>query len=454
MINSLTQPKIKVKQIEISPYVKSDNQAVNDYWIKQYAPQINNIGKNPLVWYNGIHISEESIVSFYLNSDNFFPILQMYFTDDTSQMISNAFAQDDTIISIFIDSRVKDSGNAMVLKPIRMDFKLTDYSFNEEDKTYYIQGIPDIDDLYIQNIKTYKDKTSFETLKQVASELKLGFNSNVTNTSDKMNWLNMNLENYQFIKDVTKKSYKDDKSFFTSFIDYYYCLNHINVEQSLQESLDVKGVLTYGDEGIDEANSQLVTDLYIMSGKDMTTRYNNLYETYEILNKSTKISVKNGYRTNIHYYDRTGNWKERAGTFVRFNLETNTDGRGIIMKGKVDDTTGFYKKNVKSVYMPILDVDNVHKNYNFASVLNEKNLEELDKVSIKVTMRTPNFNFYKYQKIRLFIMNVNIASEIVNKRLSGGWLIKSINYYYGLDANLTQELIMVKRELSVEDFDF
>lgn len=455
MIESLSDPTIEVKQIEINPYNNPDN--TGDYYQERYGIKTGDFGKNPLVWYNGILIPEPLIESFYLSSDNLFPVLQIYFRDETAELINTAFAQDNTKISIFIDSRTKDSGNAMVLRPIRMDFKLVDFAYMEEDNLYYVQGVPDVDGLFIQSIKSFPNQTSFQTLQTLAQDLKLGFNSNVSDTNDAMNWANMNMENFQFIKDVTKKAYKEDNAFFTSFIDYQYNLNFVNVEKALKESLDIQGVLTMGDEGIAEGDIQEVSDLYIMSSKYYDSRYNNLYESYEVLNKSTKISLNNGYRTNIFYYDRTGNWEQKAGSFLRFNLETNTDGKGIVMKSFPNDDkdSGFFKMNTKSVYMPSVDIDNIHANYNFAHHLNERNLEELDKITIKITMREPNFNFYKYQKIRVYVMNVNFGTESpVNERLTGGWLIKSINYYFDNNTQLKQELVMTKRELSAGDFDF
>ena len=70
-------------------------------------------------------------------------------------------------------------------------------------------------------------------------------------------------------------------------------------------------------------------------------------------------------------------------------------------------------------------------------------------------MREPNFNFYKYQKISVYVMNLNFGQEaVVNERLTGGWLIKSINYYFDNTTQLKQELVMTKRELSAGDFNF
>ncbi len=457
MISEVIKPTIDVKNIELQPYRSDINQSTKDYWEEKYGMKVNEIGKDPLLWYNGVYIPPYLIDSFYLTSNEFLPTLQVYFKDETAEMINSGFALDNTIISLYIDSRTKDSGGSPALRPIRMDFKISDYNYMEEENLFYIQGIPNIDSLYLQDTKSYPNKTSFQCLKELAQNMKVGFRSNVADTTDSMTWLNMSIENHSFIKDVTKRAYKGDNSFFTSYIDYYYNLNLVDVEQCMKESIEQKGVLTASDEGIDEANSQTVEDLYIISSKYYNNRYNNLYESYEISNQSTKISIDNGYKTIVHYYDRTGNWNQKAGTFLRFNLETNTDGKGIVLKSFPNDTqeNGFFKRNSKNVYLQPLDIDNTHRNFNFAFVLNEYNNAEIDKVKISITMRTPNFNFYKFQKIKVFVMNISSGqTEIVNERLTGGWLIKEINYYYTPDDGIKQELIMVKRELSAGDYTF
>ena len=123
------------------------------------------------------------------------------------------------------------------------------------------------------------------------------------------------------------------------------------------------------------------------------------------------------------------------------------------MKSFPDDTTdtGFFNTNKKSIYLPPLDVDNVHKNYNYADILNNYNLEEINKVSIKVTLTEPNYNFYKYQKTKVIIFENTMSKNknlYINNRLSGSWLITAINFKYVPSVGLKQELIMVKRELN------
>ena len=459
MIETKKQPTIELSQIELS-VSPNQTQDANEYFKDNFTPKVNNIGKEPLLWYNGIEIPSNLISNFYLESNGFIPYLNVYFTDQTNAMKSQGFANDNTIISLYIDSRTKDSGNSPALRPIRMDFKIIDYGYTEEDNLFYLRGVPNIDDLYTQKIKSYSGKTSYEVLDELSEELKLGYSSNVSSSDDKMNWMNTSLENHLFIKDVANNAYINDESFITTFIDYYYNLNYINVEQQIREDINnQKGLLTMSHIGVEESKAQIIDDLYLVSKKKVDTSYNNIYDTYEVLNQSTKLSILNGYRTELYYYDKTGNWSQKAGTKLKFNIETNTEGNGIILKSNIDDNSdnGFFRKNIKRVYLPSLDIDNTHKNYNYSSIINKYNLDEINKLMIRVDMTTPNFNFYKFQKIKVVILEDNLGNEnselISNQRLSGGWLILAINYIYDPSIGLKQELIMVKRELNV-DGDF
>jgi hypothetical protein len=407
------------------------------------------VGKAPLIWYNGITIPENLLSSFELNTDGFFPVLNMFFTDATSTMKNETMALDNTIVSIYIDSRTKDSGSSPILRPIRMDFKIVDYGYLDNEDLYYIQGYPNVDALYLECVKSYNSMSSYEVMKNISNTLKLGFSSNIASTDDKMNWMNIGMENSNFIQHTTEKAYKTDTTFFTSFIDYYYNLNFIDVEtQFKDDAVSQKGVVTTSQITLGETKAQRVSDLYLTT-KNVSTEGNNIIESYTLLNKSTKISLKNGYRTELYYYDRTGNWEQKAGSFIKFNLETNTDGQGIIMKGSPNDTKpqGFFNKNTKKVYMHPLDVDNTHKHYNYASLLNQYNKDEIGKVSMMVTLLNPNFNLYKYQKIQVYIYQDKSNDKTINKRLSGGWIITSVTFTYTPEEGLKQHMKMIKREL-------
>lgn len=446
MIGNISNPRVSVKEIQIP----NDNSGMVSSEQKTW-------GYNPLLWYNGIIINENYIDFFELNTTSFLPQLKVIFKDQTYLMGNQAFSLDNTIISLYMDSRTKDSGGSNTLRPIRMDFKIIDYGYVDSTKSFYIKGVPDVNGLYLQKIKSYSNKTSFDTLKEISTELKLGFNSNLSSTDDSMNWINPSMEYVYFINYITKNSYKDDQSFMVSFIDYYYNLNYINVEQQLSEDIsNQRGAVQTGVVPKLEEEEKNISVKNLILTNNNQSGYNNLtIESYEILNSSTRKSLKNGYRTNLYYYDRTGNWEQQAGTFLKFSIETNTDGQGIIMKSvpSDDQNGGFFNQNEKNVYLSPLDIDNTHMHYNYAQLLNDYNNKEIDKLKIKLTLTIPNYNFYKYQKISvaLFDKFFNTGNLNLNERLSGGWLITGINFTFTPDTGLKQELICVKRELSISN---
>lgn len=153
MISDVIKPSISVKTIELQPYRSDINQDAKDYWQEKYGLKISELGKDPLLWYNGIYIPPYLIDSFYLTSNEFIPTLQVYFKDESAEMINSGFALDNTVISLYIDSRTKDDSGSPALRPIRMDFKISDYNYIEEENLFYVQGIPDIDGLYVTRYK-------------------------------------------------------------------------------------------------------------------------------------------------------------------------------------------------------------------------------------------------------------------------------------------------------------
>ena len=75
-------------------------------------------------------------------------------------------------------------------------------------------GILRIPNFYAETCKSIKNKSSFEALLDIATDLKLGFVSNDVNLTDKMTWINPWNTNENFIKDIVKHSYKDVDSFY------------------------------------------------------------------------------------------------------------------------------------------------------------------------------------------------------------------------------------------------
>jgi hypothetical protein len=124
------------------------------------------------------------------------------------------------------------------------------------------------------------------------------------------------------------------------------------------------------------------------------------------------------------------------------------------MKGSPQDET-FYKENVNTTYVGKLDPDNAHINYNYSYVHNSQNIDDLQKIGIKLTLPNPNYNLYRFQKVVVLITNKGKtpSANIKNDRISGDWFITEIKFIYS-EGSYSQEISLIKRELEVSNVEF
>ena len=79
-----------------------------------------------------------------------------------------------------------------------MDFKIYDFK-DLGESTYILTGICDIPQLYLRKFNSYGNKTSREALQDVAKQIGIGFCSNISNSDDKMTWVNTGFKNIEFM---------------------------------------------------------------------------------------------------------------------------------------------------------------------------------------------------------------------------------------------------------------
>jgi hypothetical protein len=468
MIKVIERPTIKLKEIEIN--IEPTNK---DAKMDEHAKDI---GRYPYVKIGGLVISPNDFVSFNLYNNHFLPKIELQFRDGTYKMIDPLFPVDNAIISLFIRS------NSETLMPVRMDFKITEFNpikstgGDSQDIVFALTGILNIDYLYHSSFISYQD-TSYNVLKKISKDALLGFASNVDNTDDSMVWINPADHSLDFIQEIIKYSYKSPSTFMYSYIDFYYNLNYIDIETALNEDItDQKGISN--NPSVFQKTEEDITDLILTDHPDKinTTNYIN---TFNLLNSSTKVNLDIGYKTYLSYYDKNGN------TFYKIVMDTITsvgnNGNNIIMKGGIGEVSDLMQYSFDGIYGGKIDTDNVHQYYTIAGIQNQKNLEYLQKVKIKITIKSNNFNLYRFQKIKMKFYkikemvdnkgedNLEVSKENIdkvaaegsskdekklNQRLSGEWLITSINYSFNKVSDFLQEVTLVKRELSFNENDF
>ncbi len=395
------------------------------------------IGLNPFIWFNGYQITEKNLKTLSLYHEGMTPCIQFSFNDEAGILKKDGFPLDDTTFEFFLSS---GSPN---IKSIHMRFKLADFVQNK-DKTYSATGTIDLRDYYKIKFNSYKG-TSFDVLRKISKELQLGFNSNIDNTNDEMKWTNVGKTWREFMNSILEHSYIDDKSFMMGYIDFYYCFNYVDVEKEWlrDNSSDVGISLGSNDRLAGGAKEEKITRLVLTNEKSMNGS-DLFFINPNLKNNSTSKSITKGQKTVTKFYD------VKSKAFLIFDIESQTspDNDKIILKGKPGDDKDL-KENFRTRFGGKIDLDNVHKNYAYAKDQNERNLNELNKLSISLELPSANFNLYKFQKIRLQFINeapTPADQSLTQERINGDWIILEIKYIW-VRNKMTQNLVCIRKEV-------
>jgi hypothetical protein len=425
IIAQITQPSIKLDPME---FETSSNSTDN-------AEISSSLGYTPFVWYNGTQIKVSDIIRLDLYYDDISPNCQLTIRDTLGLLSSNdTMPLNDTKFEVFFNS------GSDILKSIHLKFKL---ELNQKNKngTIIITGILDIKDFYKIGYKSYTG-TSFEVLKNISTELELGFNSNINSTNDSMKWRRSGTRIPDFMRKIVNHSYISDDSFLVGYIDYYWSFNYIDVEKEWKRDisndvgLNTQGISSVGGEGD-------VSPLYLTNDKSENTSA-FYFTNFRLNNSSTFQTTKKGIFSVSKVYDRL---KKQ---FLKFNIDSVTsDGDDkVILKGAPGDSTEL-ETNFTTNYGGKIDTDNVHENYLYAIEQNSRNFENLVNISAEIDLPQPNFNLYKYQKVKIKVINERQTisdQRLVDERLSGDWMILNISYSWS-GGSLSQKLVIVRKEL-------
>jgi hypothetical protein len=444
MIDEINRASIKTQDIKIKYEPNTDKTIVKD--------NANQIGKYPYVYCKGLVIQANDIISLLLYNSKFMPEVELQFRDPTNKIVDPLFPIDDEILSIFIQS------NSELLMPVRMDFKITYFNVIRDSKelNYLIKGVLNVNNLFYTPFKSY-NMNSFDLFKKISEESELGFYSNIKKTEDKMIWINPSETNVDFIQYVLKHSFLSVDSFLWAYIDFYYNLVYIDIEKLLNENIKDKKqfankrVSDFND--VDDLEDAVLTN---HPDKDGTSLFIN---KFNILNSSTEINLENGYHSYVYWYNDKNKVMNKI---LLDNISyAGKDNDQIIMKGKIGDFTTLYNNNINNIFMGKVDPDNIHEYYLYSEIQNTNNLKFLQKLKMKVVLNNLNFNLYRFQLIDVKLYKTgelddsdanNTESEYdskLNKALSGSWLITGINYTYSKKDGNTQEISLVKREITL-----
>lgn len=349
-----------------------------------------------------------------------YPKITLRIRPDETEFLTLHLPKDGDILSVFYKSKVE------LLKPIRMDFIVTDCIPEIEADTpeYIIHGVINIPNLFKDSSFVYEGD-SIQVTSELAKKLKLGYATNINNAKDKQKWMCASKPFDSFIDDIKYHSYYNDSSFFDTYIDNYYILNHINIWEQLTYEKENKlsyGIYKYrsfleaGKESEIKINedSFIYKDFLHLSNSPTYINDFNRIESLKVISSTSRISLEEGYNKYQHFYDYTFDSKLEL-----LNESSVTDELADFkyhMKGGVFDKE--WKKNTRHTwggYAYNLPVHNTHQYYQKAELQNHQNLKEIDKLVVEVLLSEINFNIYRYQIIPLIYYHWGESARVLRE---------------------------------------
>lgn len=391
------------------------------------------LGFVPFLWFGAYQIRPEDIQKLSLFYDDFVPKLFVILQDSVG-FINNP----DTAPTVNSNIELFFNSGTDKLKSIHLKF-LIDQKKNNKNGTITIFGKLDLRDFYKIDYKAYFG-TSFQVLRDISKELGLGFNSNIEETNDSMKWVRNGMNQEKFIRDVLSKSYISDDSFMAGYIDYYYCFNYVDVEKEYnRDNSDDVGLESTGIQHLSNEEEK-ISKLFLTTDKGANSSPMHI-SRHSLRNNSTNQITNEGATTDSKVYDRIGK------RFLKFKVDglTSPDDKLKTLRSEDDINT-----NYRTEYTGKLDTDNVHENFLYAKTQNTRNLTNLANVMADLTLTKPNFNLYKFQKIKIIFTNDKSTPsdpQPIDRRYSGDWIIIDISFTYQ-KSELQQTLVVARKELT------
>lgn len=446
----------------------------------------------PFITINGYSITK-FLNRFSLNLSGFLPTIRFTFTALETVFISVNYPKDGDLISVYMRS----PGD--FYKPLRMDFNVMSVSSETtnrnssngqdpmargENLRFTIIGECRIPGLYTQRIKSFRNMTSSDCLLEVSQNLNLGFATNERTLNDSMTWLCPSYSYYDFIQEVSIRSYKDDyKSFFEVWVDGYYNLNFVNLGSQFSY-LDPPGdkavfLPGYGAGGAKAGGSiPGAGDPEPTEAPLVLTNFVGYGEVpyfilgYTLTSRAGSNSNQMGYVTKIGFYDQNLQKKDPSQKYIKYDIESQTTddvsvGK-ILQKGRARDNE--YKEERRIEWLGVLNgkispTDGVHDNFLHAKYQNLINVNDITKMTLEVEIGNYFPGIYRGQVIPvgIYVNSGGLRQQNTGNRtnkesnteldptvdifLSGNYVVMGMSVYWSTTSGgMKQHLTLAKRE--------
>ena len=456
-------------------------------------------GVYPVIQIGSEKVGQDDINAFTLKLDGFLPRATLEVVDVSNKLQEKDYPLDGTIVSVYLKPRPLKE-----YRPIRIDFDIASIRSSPPTKgedaepaQFTFELVMHVPLIFADVMQGFASGNSFDHLLECAEGLGLGFASNEDATDDAQIRICADTGRDEFIQDTTLSAYKDDESFFASYVDPHYYLSFVNVNKQFSEAEETEKVpiVTKNDMEIqvsednnagNEKDQEEQGDLRLSNGQDVSGT-NMEISSYNLHNSSGDVWMNNGYKRKLKYLNlnennnggATGGLEE----FLVAPLNTpGTDENRIPLRGRSDDPD--WEFNNKAKYLgkqPSEEFENVHSNYMYAIASNMGNNDEIEKLYMDVELGACNWSLYRYQRIpvTIYTQSTTVAMDMENRDkqlgennqppnnpegedeevvydepstlvknefLTGWYVISEITYKYNKGAQMVQNVKLLRRE--------
>ena len=405
IIRQISAPSIVVDDLAVVDMESGVDNAsaknTTDYPIKASKKQGS---EQPLIQINNQLYKDDAVVSMMIETSGFLPTITVSLLMKTKVLYSSGFPMDGDIMTVFVRSHDD------TLKPIKNDYEITSVTVRGSNGAETISDIMTITGvLYVEKITSmqcasYKG-TSIEVLQKIAENLQLGFATNEVSTNDSQKWLSPYRKTQDYIQEITEAAWKDEKSFFTSFVDIFYHLNFVNVDPLFSiapgKELGISRESYSTDYTID--TELIKTNLQILFTNNSMAMHSSQYiNKYEQKNMANAVNRAHGYVKYDHHYDST--LRKKVKLYSDPLTSPGAAESNVILKGRYSSDQRFNRVTHNwngTIYGE--NGENQHSKYLYAKTWNHQNMVHLDKMYLDVELPQINMNLRKYQVIPLLI---------------------------------------------------
>jgi hypothetical protein len=489
-IFAVVEPEIKPTEIKVNSLGEEKGNKKQSKIVATVEPYIS---------INGYDFKEEEVNYFRLTLGGKLPMLEVSVVDGKNIFDTEFYPRDGDCVTILVNSKNSDT-----FKSIHMDFDITEVETSKDvaagKPTVNITGVAKIPKIAAETCKYYEDGPSLDHLEMVARELKLGMATNITETQDKQPRIQAWTSYRDFINNIVSDSYVSEESFTEWYIDQFYYLNFIDVNRIFDSENPSIGELqenfaslqaSLAEDGDQKEDADNIKMPLILTNQTSFKTTNNFIESYNVVNQSSSVSLKNGYGRIISYYDDNAPKGQRHTEYkVEPFVSKSMPDSDAPLRGRFgDEGQERFDAGIKHKWLGRINagedgLGNTHPNYLHSLMVDVQNKTELNKMYMKVKLETFNPSVYKYQKVPVIIYDTNAQSvslrkqakeaakelgtvndtlnsdpegnllnegekpnEVQNTMLTGYYVIANIDYEYSsTNSKLMQELTLIRRE--------